>query len=151
MAEKDVGGRKYHFRPLPYPEKMTIADADTSLVRINYLHSELRKELSKFDDGKAYNLYGYSTMTQLIKSTIEEISPRYAHGLLDATKIEKSMELNGVLGTVPYYALMLLKPFSVRMRKKLWLKSADEMLTGDSRVNALKRVIRLYKLNIKPG
>lgn len=142
MKVKDYPDQKYHFKKLPFPAKLTTEEVENSVKRMNDLLAAIRQELSDFNDRKAYRLLGYKKMPAFVNSRIQEISPRYAHGLLEATKIEKSMGFNSPIGTVPYLALTILKPFPVKIMKKLWNKSSSEMLTGESRVNALKRVIR---------
>jgi hypothetical protein len=145
MKVKNKLARKYHFKNLPRPLKITIEEADDSTEKMNGLLSAFRQELSHFNDRQGYRLLGYKNMPAFVKSRIQEISPRYVNGLLKATKVEKSMRLSSPIGTVSYPALMLLRPFSVEIMKKLWNKSLSEMLTGESRVNALKRVILSYK------
>ena len=81
-------------------------------------------------------------MPAFIKARIEEITPRYANTLLQVSIIERSMS-NDSIGTIPYKALVLLKVFEVRKMKKMWKKALLEVLPGESRINALMRVIKL--------
>lgn len=145
MKYKNRLSRKYHFNKLPFPPKLTIQDAESSVARINDLFAAVRNEISYFHDSRGYLLLGYRNMPALVKSRIQEISPRYIHGLLVASKVEKSMELNSPIGTVPYLALMIIKSFPVEIMKEIWAKSSIERLPGESTLNALRRVIKEYK------
>lgn len=148
MKVKDKPARKYHFKILPLPEKITIEEAENSVKKMNNLLLAFRQELSYFNDRQGYRIIDYKNMPAFIKSRIQEVSPRHIHALLEAIKVEKSMGLSSQIGTVPFPALMLLKSFTVKIMKKLWDRSSSEMVTGESRVNALKRIIQSNK-NIK--
>lgn len=145
MKYKNRPSRKYHFNKLPFPPKLTIQEAESSVARINDLFAAVRNEISYFHDSHGYLLLGYRNMPALVKSRIQEVSPRYIHGLLVASKIEKSMELNSPIGTVPYLALMLLKSLPVYTMKSIWKKSSSEQLPSENTLYALRRVIKEYK------
>jgi hypothetical protein len=146
MKIKTNPDREYHFEKLPFPPKLTIEDAENSVVRINNLLVAIRQELFDLNVRRGYLLLGYKNMPTLVKSRIEEMSPRYVHGLLNATKLEKSMELNMPIGTVPYLALMLLKSFPIERIEELWKRASNQRLTGETRVSALRRVIQSYRV-----
>lgn len=145
MKVKTNPDREYHFEKLPFPPKMTIEEAENSVVRINNLLAAIRQELSDFNEKQGYRLLGYKNMPAFVQSRIEEMSPRYVHGLLNATKLEKSMGLNMPIGTVPYLALMLLKSFPIERIEELWKRASNQRLTGETRVSALRRVIQSYR------
>ena len=90
MKIKTNPDREYHFEKLPFPPKLTIEDAENSVVRINNLLVAIRQELFDLNVRRGYLLLGYKNMPTLVKSRIEEMSPRYVHGLLNATKLENS-------------------------------------------------------------
>lgn len=142
MKEKVKVPRAYHFNTLPFPPKFSYVEANNSATRMNNLLTTFREELHTFNERKGYIELGYKNMPSFIKARIQEISPRYANILLVVTKNEKSMGSSNV-GEVPYVALALLKDFPVRIMKIIWKKSLSEVLTGESRIDVLKRVIRL--------
>jgi hypothetical protein len=142
MNLKSHPNRVYHFKKLPFPLKLTIGEAENTVKRLNNLLSTFRRELYEFNERQGYAFLCYKNMPALVKSRLQEVSPRYIHALLEATKIEVNMRLNRPIGTIPYSALKLLKPYSVKMMKNLWRKSAAGWLVGESRVNALRRIIK---------
>lgn len=144
MKEKSKVHRAYHFNPLPLPPKFSCEEANNSAIRMNELLSSFRNELHAFNERHGYIELGYKNMPSFIKARIQEISPRYANMLLVATINEKSMGSSNV-GEVPYVALALLKDFPVRIMKIIWKKSLSEALTGESKIDVLKRLIRLRK------
>jgi hypothetical protein len=146
MKVKTNPNRKYHFDKLPFPQKLTIEEAENSVVKINNLLAATRQELTDFNDRRGYLLLGYKNMPAFVQSRIEEMSPRYVHSLLKATEFEKSMGLNMPIGTVPYRALMLLKSFPIERIKELWLKASNQRLTGETLVSALRRIIQASKV-----